>query len=92
MLILHNARIRTLNPRQPFVSALAVEHGRILAAGSDEDVLALVVPDAEIENLNGQTVWPGLTDAHLHLEHYAFSLERIDCEVETREECLRRVG
>lgn len=92
MLILHNARIRTLNPRQPFVSALAIENGRILAAGSDEDVLALVVPGAKIENLHGQTVWPGLTDAHLHLEHYAFSLERIDCEVETREECLRRVA
>lgn len=91
MLILHNARVRTLDPSRPFASALAVEHGRILAAGTDEDVLALAVPGAEIEDLHGQTVWPGLTDAHLHLEHYAFSLERIDCEVDTREECLRRV-
>lgn len=91
MLILHNGRIRTQNPTQPFVTALAIENGRILAAGSDMDVLALASRDTAKEDLHGVTLWPGLTDAHLHLEHYAFSLDRVDCEVATREECLLRV-
>ena len=37
-------------------------------------------------------ILPGLTDAHLHLKNYALSLQKIDCETETKEECLRRVG
>lgn len=92
MLILHNARIRTQNPAQPFATALAIENGRILATGSDVDVLALASSHTAKEDLHGLTLWPGLTDAHLHLEHYAFALDRVDCEVATKEECLLRVA
>lgn len=92
MRILYNARIRTLNPRQPFAAAIAVENGRILAVGGNEDVLALGNRAAVTEDLHGQTVWPGLTDAHQHLEQYAFSLALVACETPTREECLRRVA
>ncbi len=92
MRILHNAKIRTLNPEQPFAAALAVENGRILAVGGNEDVLSLANRSTQIEDLHGQTLWPGLTDAHLHLEAYAASLERVDCETATKEECLRRIA
>jgi predicted amidohydrolase YtcJ len=37
-------------------------------------------------------ILPGLTDAHLHLQHYALGLQKIDCETDTKEECLRRVA
>lgn len=92
MRILHNAKIRTMNAMQPFAAALAVENSRILAVGSNDDVLALANRTTEIEDLHGQTVWPGLTDAHIHLDYYAFSLNKVDCETSTKEECLRRVA
>ncbi|HWQ05044.1 MAG TPA: amidohydrolase [Longilinea sp.] len=92
MRILHNANIRTMNAIQPFATALAEENGRILAVGSNEDVLALSNRKTEIEDLHGQTVWPGLTDAHIHLDYFAFSLNKVDCETRTKEECLRRVA
>lgn len=92
MRILHNAKIRTLNADQPVVAALAVENGRILAAGSNEEILSLGNRSTIIDDLHGQTVWPGLTDAHLHLDYYAFGLSRVDCETATREECLLRVA
>ncbi|GAP15111.1 predicted metal-dependent hydrolase with the TIM-barrel fold [Longilinea arvoryzae] len=92
MRILHHARIRTLNSHQPFAAALAVENGRILAVGSNKDVLALANRNTQIEDLHGQTVWPGLTDAHLHLEAYAASLDRVDCETATLAECLGRIA
>ena len=44
MLILHNARIRTLNPRQSFVSALAIENGRILMSDRTAAVRASTHP------------------------------------------------
>ena len=31
-------------------------------------------------------------DAHLHLEHYALSLQKINCETKTRVECLNRIA
>lgn len=92
MRILHNGNIRTMNAHQPFAAALAEENGRILAVGSNDDVLALANRTTEIEDLHGQTVWPGLTDAHIHLDYYAFSLNKVDCETSTKEECLRRIA
>lgn len=35
---------------------------------------------------------PGLTDAHIHLEHYALSLKKVDCETTSRQACLARVA
>lgn len=91
MRILHHAKIRTLNSHQPFAEALAVENSRIVAVGANEDMLALGGAAAESEDLRGQTIWPGLTDAHLHLDAYAASLNRVDCETTTKGECLRRI-
>ena len=51
----------------------------------------LQYPDAEKQDMEGRVILPGLTDAHLHLKHYSLSLQKIDCETDTKEECLRRV-
>lgn len=42
--------------------------------------------------MRGRVIVPGLTDAHLHLHQYSLALQRIDCEVDTKAECLRRVA
>ncbi len=88
MRLLHNARIHTLNSAQPTASALLIERGEILAVGDDE----LLETRAEREDLGGRVVLPGLTDAHIHLQNYALSLQKIDCETATLDECLRRVA
>jgi predicted amidohydrolase YtcJ len=90
--ILYNGKIRTLNPDQPEATAVAIERGWISAVGSDQDVFNKASPGAEKIDLDGQTVWPGLTDAHVHLELYARSLQMVDCETASRQECLERVA
>ncbi len=92
MRILYNARIHTLDPRQPVVSAMAIDGQRILATGSDAEMLALATPLTLTENMGGRVILPGLTDAHVHLQIYAFSLQNVDAETPTRAECLRRVA
>ena len=92
MRLLHNAHIHTLNPAQPVATAIAVDQGRILAVGSSQELLAEFAERAACEDMHGLTLWPGLTDSHLHLEHYAFSLQMIDAETTSRDECLRRVA
>jgi hypothetical protein len=89
MKIFHNANI--YSPQNPRATALAIDHGQILAVGSECDILESFPAAAEKIDLNGRTIWPGLTDAHVHLRHLAESLSFVDCETETLDECLERV-
>ncbi len=91
MKILANARIRTLDPRLPQASALAIENGRIRLVGSLEQVQQAANPGTEWIDMGGKSILPGLTDSHLHLEHYALGLQRVDCETPSRLECQQRV-
>src|SRR5512146_587516 len=78
--ILHNGHIVTLDPRSPEAQALAIAGGRIIAIGSDEDVLALKSPLTKAVNLEGKTVLPGFNDAHSHpLDSGLAHLKRVDC-------------
>jgi predicted amidohydrolase YtcJ len=90
MKLLYNAHIRTQNPSQPTASAIVIDREWILAVGNTED-LSAQFPNAEKEDMRGRVILPGLTDAHLHLQHYSLGLQKIDCETDTRDECLRRV-
>lgn len=87
-----NARIYTLEKPHSTAQAIAVEHGRILAVGSNEALQQEFAGRAVFEDLHNQVIWPGLTDAHIHLQHYALSLQKVDCETATRQECLQRVA
>jgi hypothetical protein len=63
--ILHNAKIAT-NGVPSFVEALAIRDGKILATGTDEEILRLREPATRVIDGKGQTVIPGLNDSHMH--------------------------
>ena len=67
-LILHNARIYTVDPARPWAEAVACAGGRIVAVGSNDEILALAGPETQVINAGGKLVLPGLTDAHVHFE------------------------
>lgn len=90
MKLLYNAYIYTQDPSHPTESAILIDRERIVAVG-EANVLLPQYPNAEKQNMNGRVILPGLTDAHLHLRYYALNLQKIDCETDTKEECLRRV-
>jgi predicted amidohydrolase YtcJ len=92
MHILYHANIITQDPTNPQVTALAIDQGKIIAVGSSEQLLAECSAKDLKTDLGGKTVWPGLTDSHLHLENYARALQYIDCETDSKEECLLRVA
>ena len=91
MKLLYNAHIHTQNPSQPTASALLVDRERMMAVGEKDNLLSQY-PDAEMQDMHERVILPGLTDAHLHLKNYSLSLQKIDCETASKEECLRRVA
>jgi len=90
--IIYNARIYTQEPVQPPATAMLIDNGRIVAVGDDQAILGAAPAKAQKTDLDGKTIWPGLIDAHIHLETYAASLQFVDCETSTRQECLDRVA
>lgn len=91
--ILYNGSIITLNDGQPRATALAIHAGRIVALGGDLEMLALAGPGTIRENLGGQTVIPGLTDAHIHWEGTARALHQVNVfEVADKRVAIERVS
>jgi len=90
-LILFDGRIFTQEASCPRASALMVRGERIVAVGESSEILSLAGPRTARLSLEGRTVWPGLVDAHLHLDWIARGLTGVAAETATRAECLARV-
>ena len=66
-MIIHGGRIATLDRAQPFVPALAIAHGRVLATGELDRLTAHRADSTVMIDLKGRTVVPGLNDSHMHI-------------------------
>ncbi len=76
-LILVNGRVYTVDAARPLVAAIAVRNGRVLFAGSEREARALAGPQTRIIDARGQTVIPGMVDAHAHLFGLGNSLRNV---------------
>jgi predicted amidohydrolase YtcJ len=72
-LIVHNAKVVTVDAKFNVVKAVAVKDGRVLAIGDDEAVLKLKGPKTRLIDAGGRTVLPGLYDSHVHSVDAAIS-------------------
>jgi predicted amidohydrolase YtcJ len=66
-IVFENGNIYTANDRQPQAEAVAVKAGRIIFVGSNSDAKKYEGKQTRVVDLKGETVLPGLTDAHYHL-------------------------
>jgi hypothetical protein len=64
--VLVGAEFLTVDSSNSVAEAVAVADGRILAVGSRDAVLARCDPDAEIIDLGGTCVLPGIVEPHTH--------------------------
>ena len=68
MKLLYNANIYTLNESQPKASAILIAAGRIIAVGEKDKLEGLAHGIVEKQDMQGRTILPGLTDAHIHIQ------------------------
>lgn len=71
--IVHNAKVLTVDAKSNKAESLATRGDRIIAVGTNEDVLKLRGPNTRVIDANGRTVLPGLMDSHTHPTGAAFS-------------------
>ena len=64
--VLHNARVVTLDPKASVVEAVAIQGDRIVATGTSADMRALATGRTKLVDAAGRMVIPGLADGHLH--------------------------
>lgn len=77
-LILINGKVYTMDPSKPAAEAVAVENGRLVKVGSNEDVLSLKTDDTRVIDLEGKPLLPGFNDSHMHLLSFGSSLRMVD--------------
>src|SRR5437879_3715496 len=65
-LIVHRAKVVTVDAKFSLAEAVAVRGGKIVAVGRDADVLKLRGPSTRVIDAAGKTVLPGLYDSHVH--------------------------
>ena len=65
-LLLHNARVFTVDGSFSIAEAVAISGDRIVAVGDSASIRALAGADTRVIDLGGRAVIPGLMDNHLH--------------------------
>ena len=65
--LVKNANIITIDPKQPRAESLAIIGDKFVAVGRTDDIENLAGPSTKIWDLEGQTIIPGLIDAHIHV-------------------------
>jgi predicted amidohydrolase YtcJ len=65
-LVVINAKVRTVDPRQPSAEAFAIKNGRFLAVGSNANVRNLIRTGVATWDAKGASIVPGFIDTHNH--------------------------
>src|SRR3954451_9515405 len=66
-LIVHNAKVTSLQSGRPEAQAFAVRGERIVAVGSEADIMRLRTDNTRMIDAGGRRIIPGLNDSHFHL-------------------------
>lgn len=77
-LVIKNGKIFTVTDEHPFVQAVAVRDGKILAVGTSENIARYVGEATKVLDVGGKLVIPGFIDGHCHFSSGGHSLSMLD--------------
>ena len=90
--VIVNARIYTVNARQPWAEALAIRGDKVIAVGSESEIAAYRRPATHVIDAQGHLVLPGFTDCHIHFLDGSLSLVQVNLdEAKTVSEIQKQV-
>ena len=92
-LIISGARIWTGDAGHPEAQAIAVLGGRIVAVGTEADVMAWRGTATKVVQAGGKRMVPGFNDAHVHILDGGMTLESVQLhEATSAEDFARRIA
>lgn len=77
-LILKNANVITIDPRQPTAELVAIKGDKILLVAGNEELEQVTGPKTKVIDCRGKTVVPGFNDAHCHIFSFIRKLLSLD--------------
>ena len=66
-ILISNAKVLTMDPRNPRAEAVAISEGRIFAVGSNKDLAHFNGRRTVEVDARGRTVLPGFVESHMHI-------------------------
>nr|WP_299497757.1 amidohydrolase [uncultured Rhizobium sp.] len=66
-IIIHNACVLTMDDAMPKAQAIALAGNRILAVGTDAEIMTHCAPATRMIDAGGASVLPGFNEAHMHI-------------------------
>ena len=95
-LLLINGNIITVDAKDFVAQALAIQNGKIVTVGSNDEVRKHAAKDARIIDLHGRTATPGMIDSHCHFDQttsiYDLDLSNIKSVAEAVELVRQKVA
>ena len=90
-LIVYNGVVHTVDSLKPEAESFAVKEGKIVAVGTSDRITSHFEADQKLD-AQGQTIVPGLIDAHCHFYNLGLQLQQVDLVgTQSFEEVIARV-
>jgi len=91
-IIITNAKIYTVDSKQPWAEAVAIRGSRIVFVGSARSAAELKGAQTKVIDAGGKLVLPGIEDSHVHFVGGSRNLDRVDLMgAKTVSEMQRRI-
>jgi predicted amidohydrolase YtcJ len=92
-LIIANAKIYTVDEKQPRAEAIAIWRDRIIAVGKREAIESWHNASTHVIDAKGKLVLPGFNDSHVHLVSGGMQLTNVNLkDASSREEFVKRIA
>ncbi len=92
-LIITNAKIYTVDQKQPHAEAVAIWRDRIIAVGKRDAIEAWRGSETRVIDAKEKLVLPGFNDSHVHFVSGGMQLANVNLkDAPTREEFVRRIA
>ena len=92
-LVIVNARVHTMDTKNPTASAVAIYRNEIVAVGNTDEIRALAGKTTRVIDAGKKLVLPGFNDSHTHFLMGGYSLSNVDLrDAKSPEEMAKRLA
>ncbi len=90
-LLVHHAKIYTIDEQFSIKEAMAIRDGKIIAIGTNDEIMKEYEGEEDM-NAEDKTIFPGFIDAHAHFVGYGFGLNQVNLYgTKSWQECIDKI-